>query len=66
MATGTLAPCFYFTALDTNGVPLVAAQFYFYLSGTLTPATVYQDADLNTAWAFPARRSSSDFPDNLP
>lgn len=59
MATGALAPSFWFTALSDAGVPLSGAKLYFYLSGTLTPATVYQDADLNTAWAFPATTDSA-------
>lgn len=59
MATGTLAPSFYFTALDANGDPLVGAKFYFYLSGGLTPAAVYHDADLSSAWTFPATTDSA-------
>lgn len=58
MATGALAPSFWFTCLDDDGVPF-DGHLYFYLTGTQTPATVYQDADLQTAWAFPAVASSS-------
>ena len=59
MATGTLAPAFWFTALDDNGAVLSGALLYFYLSGTSTPAPVYQNATLTTAWAFPAVCDSS-------
>ncbi len=59
MSTGTLAPAFWYTALDDNGAIVPDAELFFYLSGTPTPATVYQDADLSTAWAFPAAADSS-------
>ena len=57
--SGSLAPSFWFTALSADGVPYNGAKLYFYLSGTLTPATVYQNADLSTAWAFPATTDSA-------
>lgn len=56
---GALAPSYWFTALDDNGDPLVGAKLYFYLSGTLTPATVYHDAALGSPWAFPATTDSA-------
>ena len=49
----------WFTALDDAGDPLDGAKLYFYASGTLTPASVYHDADLNTAWTFPATTDSA-------
>ena len=58
MATGALAPSFWFTCLDDDGVPF-AGHLYFYLSGLATPATVYQNADLSTAWAHPAVASAA-------
>lgn len=57
--SGSLAPAFYFTAEDANGIPYNGAKLYFYLSGTSTPASVYHDAALNTAWAFPAVTDSA-------
>lgn len=57
--SGALAPSFYFTALDANGVPYNGAHLYFYRSGTLTPANVYHDADLLTPWTFPAVTDSA-------
>lgn len=59
MATGALAPAFWFTALSDAGVPLNGALLYFYLSGTLTPAPVYHDAALSTPWVFPAPTDSA-------
>lgn len=59
MATGALAPAFWFTALTDAGVPINGAKLYFYLSGTLTPANVYKNATLATPWAFPAVTSSA-------
>ena len=59
MATGSLAPAFWWTALTDAGVPIDGAKLYFYLSGTTTPAPVYHDANLNTAWAFPAVTDSA-------
>lgn len=35
-------------AFDTNGNPIVGAVWDFYLEGTLTPTSVYEDADLTT------------------
>jgi hypothetical protein len=50
---GTLlpAPFTYFT--DDEGAPLVGGHVYTYLSGTDTPAPVYQDASLSTEWDNP-------------
>jgi hypothetical protein len=53
MATGTLAPMFWWTAVDDNGLIVPGAIMNFYLSGTTTPATVYHDADLSSAWTQP-------------
>lgn len=54
MAVGTLAPQFWWTALDDTGQIIPGALLNFYLSGTVTPAEVYHDADLQTAWSQPA------------
>lgn len=54
MATGTLAPAFWFTAIDDDGLIMPGALLSFFLSGTSTPAAVYHDADLTTAWIVPA------------
>lgn len=59
MATGSLAPAFWFTALSDAGVPLNGALLYFYLSGSGTPATVYHDAAMTTPWSFPAVTDSA-------
>lgn len=59
MATGALAPAYWFTALDDTGTIMNGAKLYFYLSGTLTPATVYHDAALGTPWTFPATTDSA-------
>lgn len=59
MATGTLAPAFWFTALDDNGDIEPFALLNFYLSGTSTPATVYHDANLSTPWTQPAVADAS-------
>jgi hypothetical protein len=48
MSTGTLAPAFFFTAFDNNGLMLPGAILNFYQSGTSTPATVYADSALLT------------------
>lgn len=54
MATGTLAPAYWFTAMDDDGLIMPGALLSFFLSGTSTPAPVYRDADLNSAWTDPA------------
>jgi hypothetical protein len=54
MATGALAPAFWFTALDDDGAIAPGALLNFFLSGTSTPATVYHDANLGTPWTQPA------------
>ena len=53
MAVGTLAPMFWWTAIDDVGAIIPGAIMNFYLSGTSTPATVYHDADLASAWTQP-------------
>ncbi len=59
MATGSLAPCYWFTALDDDGAILPGALFNFYLSGGSTPATVYHDADLADPWTQPAEADAN-------
>jgi len=59
MATGTLAPAFWFTALSDDGFIVPGALLSFFLSGTSTPAPVYHDADLTTAWTQPAACDAS-------
>ncbi len=54
MASGALAPSFWFTALNNDGAILPGALLNFYLSGGSTPALVYHDGDLLTAWTQPA------------
>ena len=54
MATGTLAPAFWFTAIDDDGLIMPGALLSFFLSGTSTAATVYHDAALATPWTQPA------------
>jgi hypothetical protein len=56
---GALAPAFWFQFLDDAGIPVSGTKLYFYLSGTLTPAPVYKNSDLSTAWAFPAVADSA-------
>ena len=46
-------------ALDENGAPLSGAKYYFYLSGTTTPATVYSDAGLTTPHTNPVIADSA-------
>jgi hypothetical protein len=53
MATGALAPQFFWTAFDNNGAIMPGALLNFYLSGTSTPALVYHDANLGSAWTQP-------------
>jgi hypothetical protein len=45
--------------LDANGNPVSAAAFYFYLTGTTTPATVYSDTDLTTPLSNPVVADSA-------
>lgn len=54
MASGTLAPAFWFTALDDDGLVMPGALLSFFLSGTSTPAVVYHDGDLLVPWTQPA------------
>jgi hypothetical protein len=54
MASGTLAPAFWFTAIDDDGLLLPGALLSFFLSGTTTPAVVYHDSDLLVPWTQPA------------
>jgi hypothetical protein len=54
MAVGTLAPAFWFTAIDDDGLIMPGALLSFFLSGTSTPAVVYHDGDLLVPWTQPA------------
>lgn len=49
MATGTLFPAPYFTALDSDGVTLSGALGYFYAAGTTTPLDTFSEVTLTTA-----------------
>lgn len=51
---GALMPLPWDTALDDDGNVVAGALYYFYLSGTSTPATVYADSTLSTPLAHPA------------
>lgn len=53
MATGTLWPYPIQIAFDSSGALVSGAKAYFYLAGTSTPATVYQDVNLTTPHASP-------------
>lgn len=59
MSLGALCPPVWQTFLTDAGVPINGAKLYFYLSGSSTPASVYTDANLSVAWAFPAVTSSA-------
>lgn len=54
MASGTLAPMFWWTAIDDDGLIMPGALLSFFLSGTVTPAVVYHDGDLLVPWTQPA------------
>lgn len=54
MATGALGPMLWWTIVDNNGDYVNGGKLYTYLSGTLTPASIYHDADLLTPYTFPA------------
>lgn len=51
--------------LDSDGEPVSGAKLNFYLTGTTTPATVYSDADLNTAHSNPVEADSDGFVDPI-
>lgn len=53
-----LAPV-YWRALDSNGDFVPSAQAYWYVSGTTTPLTVYQDEALTSAHATPQLADAS-------
>lgn len=59
MATGTLAPQFYFTALSDAGLILPGALIDFYASGTSTRIPAYSDAGLTIPLANPAVADSA-------
>ena len=48
-----LSPVFQGPQLDDNGALLVGGKLYWYLAGTTTPATVYQDAGGGAAFTNP-------------
>jgi len=54
VATGTLAPQFWFQALDDAGVAVAGALVNFYASGTSTRLAAYSDAALTVPLANPA------------
>jgi hypothetical protein len=54
MASGLINPMLWWTIRDDNDVVVNGGKLYTYLSGTLTPASIYTDGDLATAYAFPA------------
>lgn len=54
MASGTLAPSPYFTALDATGVAISGATVEFFASGTSAHLTAYSDAALTVPLANPA------------
>lgn len=47
------------TPVDAQGDPYSGAKRYFYLAGTLTPATVYSDSALTTALSNPVVANAS-------
>jgi hypothetical protein len=51
MPAGTLCPVLIQTVLDVNGNPISGALIYTYLSGGTTPATTYNNADLDVSHA---------------
>jgi len=53
MATATLAPSPNWQPLDDDGQIVPLGQLFFYLTGTLTPVTVYQDAAMGSSHAQP-------------
>lgn len=53
MASGTLAPQFWYQALDSTGVALSGALVNFYASGTSTRLPAYADAALTVPLANP-------------
>jgi hypothetical protein len=54
MASGTLAPAFWYQALDDTGVAVAGALVNFYVSGSSTRLTAYSDAALTVPLANPA------------
>ena len=50
---GTLTPSWFLYFTDSNGAPLAGGKIYTYVTGTSTPATVYQDSSLATPWSNP-------------
>lgn len=54
MATGALGPMLWWTIRDNTDVVVNGGKLYTYLSGTLTPASIFTDADLQVPYAFPA------------
>ncbi len=54
MAQGALGPQLWWQIRDDNDLPVNGGRLYTYLSGTTTPASIYTDANLAVAYAFPA------------
>jgi hypothetical protein len=50
---GTLTPSWFLYFTDSVGAPLSGGKVYTYVTGTTTPATVYQDAALAVPWSNP-------------
>jgi hypothetical protein len=49
----------HYQAVDANGLPMAGAKLYFYLAGTSTLATVYQNADASTPHTNPVVADAS-------
>jgi hypothetical protein len=59
MSTYTLTPSPYQTVLDENGVPLIGAKIYTYVSATSTPQATYADATGSSTNSNPILTDSS-------
>src|SRR6185295_5280026 len=59
MATGTIFITPIQLAMDTNDNPASGAKAYFFLAGTSTPVTVYQNVGLTTPHAVPVVANSA-------
>jgi len=49
----------FYQAVDANGLPLAGAKLYFYLAGTSTPVTIYQDYAATTPHTNPVIAASN-------
>jgi len=54
MASGTIAPQFWFQALDDTGIALPGALIHFYVTGTTTRTPAYADGALSVPLTNPA------------